>query len=79
MSLLLILVGTALVSIALFNRVPQFRSRGAVTSTRPPATPSPSPLVSTAPARLTEAGRATVTTVGGSVLLIALFLALSGL
>lgn len=36
------------------------------------------PAVAVLPARLTEAGRATLTTVGGSALIIAFFLALSG-
>ncbi|MFC3999633.1 hypothetical protein ACFOVU_27210 [Nocardiopsis sediminis] len=66
MSLTLILAGAALVAIALFNRVPALRSR--------PGGRGPG----FAPARLTEAGRATLTTVGGSLLIIAFFLALSG-
>ncbi|WP_017539990.1 MULTISPECIES: hypothetical protein [Nocardiopsis] len=37
------------------------------------------PAVAVLPARLTEAGRATLTTVGGSALIIAFFLALSGI
>lgn len=36
------------------------------------------PAVSVLPARLTEAGRAALTTMGGSALIIAFFLALSG-
>ncbi|MBV2362637.1 hypothetical protein ACFPZ0_12895 [Streptomonospora nanhaiensis] len=63
MSILLILLGAALVAIAVFNRVPRFQ-------------PAWSPQL--VPARLTEAGRATLTTVGGSALIIAFFLALSG-
>ncbi|MFC4560351.1 hypothetical protein ACFO4E_00620 [Nocardiopsis mangrovi] len=66
MSLTLILVGAALVAVALFNRVPALHGR--------PGRRTPG----FAPARLTEAGRATLTTVGGSLLIIAFFLALSG-
>ncbi|GAB3452124.1 hypothetical protein GCM10027570_29950 [Streptomonospora sediminis] len=60
MSLLLILAGAVLVTVAMFNRIPRFQA-GA-------------PLF--ARARLTEAGRATLTAIGGSALIIAFFLAL---
>lgn len=75
MSLALILLGTALVAVALFNRVPRLRAPAPSAGARP----TPTLRLHTAPARLTEAGRALVTTVGGSALIIAFFLALSGL
>ncbi|KIH97897.1 hypothetical protein LP52_16265 [Streptomonospora alba] len=64
MSLLLILAGAALVAIAMSNRVPRFQPSGAPQLVR---------------ARLTETGRAALTAVGGSALIIAFFLALSGI
>ncbi|MFD0776305.1 hypothetical protein ACFQZ2_20425 [Streptomonospora algeriensis] len=64
MSLLLILAGAALVAIAMSNRVPRLQISGAPQLAR---------------ARLTEGGRATLTAVGGSALIIAFFLALSGM
>lgn len=84
MSLTLIAVGAALVSIALFNKVPQYvpgrlpapRSAGGVATAQ---RTSASPRVRLAPARLTEQGRALLTTVGGSALIVAFFLSLSGL
>ncbi|MDT0302217.1 hypothetical protein [Streptomonospora wellingtoniae] len=63
MSLLLILAGAFLVAVAMFNRIPRFRARAIPQLVR---------------ARLTEAGRATLTAVGGSALIVAFFLALSG-
>lgn len=80
MSLLLILLGAPLVSIAMFNKVPRFlpgrvpaQRAGAVTAQRA------RPRVRFAPARLTEQGRALCTAVGGSTLIVAFFLTLSGL
>ncbi|WP_116244204.1 hypothetical protein [Nocardiopsis sp. FIRDI 009] len=63
MSLVLILFGAVLVSLALFNKVPRYAA-------------SRIRLVS---ARLTEQGRALCTAVGGSALIVAFFLTLSGL
>ncbi|WP_046470436.1 hypothetical protein [Allosalinactinospora lopnorensis] len=78
MSLVLILAGAALVSIALFNRVPRL-DPGAVSSAPPSrGTARSRPRLRLVHARLTETGRAALTTVGGSVLIIAFFLALSG-
>lgn len=71
-SLLLIAAGAALVAVALFNRVP--RIARAHRNGAPPR-----PRILTAPARLTELGRATLVTVGGTLLIAAFFLALSGL
>jgi len=62
-SLLLILAGAVLVAIAMSNRIPSFQARALPRLVR---------------ARLTEAGRATFAAVGGSALIIAFFLALSG-
>jgi hypothetical protein len=83
-SLTLIAVGAALVSIALFNKVPRFvpgrmaapRPAGGVATVERAGVP---PRVRLAPARLTEQGRALLTTVGGSALIVAFFLGLSGL
>jgi hypothetical protein len=62
-SLLLVLAGAALVAVAASNRVPRLGA--------------PGPRL--VPARLTEAGRATLTTVGGGALIAAFLLAaLSG-
>ncbi|GAA4915615.1 hypothetical protein [Streptomonospora salina] len=63
MSLLLILAGAVLVAVAMSNRVPRIPAGRAPHLVR---------------ARLTEAGRAALTAVGGSALIIAFFLALSG-
>lgn len=71
MSLALLLLGTLFVVIAMFNRVP------AVLAPRT-AAPTRSRLA-LVPARLTETGRAAVTTLGGSIAIVAFFLALSGL
>ncbi|WP_159943006.1 MULTISPECIES: hypothetical protein [unclassified Nocardiopsis] len=86
MSLVLILLGAALVSIAMFNKVPRYvpgRSapprpgrRGGVAAAPRAAVPPRVRLVS---ARLTEQGKALLTTVGGSALIVAFFLTLSGL
>ncbi|GAA1467864.1 hypothetical protein NE857_08470 [Nocardiopsis exhalans] len=84
MSLTLIVVGAVLVSIALFNKVPQYvpgrmpapRSGGGVATAQRTSAP---PRVRLASARLTEQGRALLTTVGGSALIVAFFLSLSGL
>ncbi|RNL85510.1 hypothetical protein [Halostreptopolyspora alba] len=78
MSLALILAGAALVAIALFNHVPQLGPPPvARPSTRVTAPSRPRPRL--VHARLTETGRATLTTLGGSILIVAFFLALSGL
>lgn len=82
MSLALILFGTALVTIAMFNKVPQYvpgrlpSYRGAAVASAPRDTARP--RVRLARARLTEQGRALLTAVGGSVLIAAFFLILSG-
>lgn len=84
MSLALIAVGTVLVSIALFNKVPRYvpgrlhapRSGGGVATAQRTSAPPRVRLVS---ARLTEQGRALLTAVGGSALIVAFFLSLSGL
>lgn len=83
MSLVLILVGAALVSAALFNKVPRYvpgrlpvpRGSGVATARRTAAPPR----LHWVSARLTEQGRALLTTVGGSALIVAFFLTLSGL
>ncbi|WP_150244508.1 hypothetical protein [Nocardiopsis quinghaiensis] len=85
MSLVLIILGAALVSVALFNKVPRYvpgRSSaprsgrgGSVTTAGRPGAP---PRVRLIPARLTEQGRALLTAVGGSTLILALFLTLFG-
>ncbi|WP_026118776.1 hypothetical protein [Nocardiopsis salina] len=85
MPLVLILLGAALVAVAMFNKVPQFVP-GRVVPPRVPARPGPvaaterveRPRVRLASARLTEQGRALLTAVGGSALIIAFFLTLSG-
>ncbi|OLT28855.1 hypothetical protein BJF83_13795 [Nocardiopsis sp. CNR-923] len=101
MSLALILFGAALVSLALFNKVPRYvpagrlpaRRRGSAARSRAVAarggtTARPRPAagavgtrarVELASARLTEQGRALCTAVGGSALIVAFFLTLSGL
>ncbi|MFD6949143.1 hypothetical protein A6A08_05870 [Nocardiopsis sp. TSRI0078] len=84
MSLVLILLGAALVAVALFNKVPRYvpgrppaprPGRGSVATARHPGVPPRVRLVS---ARLTEQGRALLTAVGGSALIVAFFLTLSG-
>ncbi len=77
MSLAMILAGTAMVLLALFNRVPRVGSGRLSRSSQHLAAPGKARprLVH---ARLTETGRAALTAVGGSVLIIAFFLALSG-
>lgn len=84
MPLVLILLGAALVAVAMFNKVPQFVP-GRVVPPRVPARPGAvaperveRPRVRLASARLTEQGRALLTAVGGSALIIAFFLTLSG-
>ncbi|GAA3763693.1 hypothetical protein [Salinactinospora qingdaonensis] len=92
MSLALILTGAVLVAIAAFNRVPRVGrrltnapstqvspSRGASRATATRSRTPPPPRLHMAPARLTEAGRATLTTLGGSMLIVAFFLTLSSL
>ncbi|MFI6575160.1 hypothetical protein ACIBFB_05120 [Nocardiopsis sp. NPDC050513] len=101
MSLVLILLGAALVSLALFNKVPRYvpagrlptRRRGAAArsgaaasrggaSARPRAAAAAAGTrarVELTSARLTEQGRALCTAVGGSALIVAFFLTLSGL
>lgn len=84
MSLVLIVFGAALVSLAMFNKVPQFvpgrapapRTGGGVATAQRAAIP---PRLRLVDARLTEQGRAVFTAIGGSALIIAFFLALSGL
>ncbi|GLU47653.1 hypothetical protein [Nocardiopsis ansamitocini] len=76
MSLALIVLGALLVAAAVLNRLP-FRPSRAVPAS--PASPPGRRHPHTAPIRLTEQGRATLTTIGGSMLIIAFFLALSGL
>lgn len=79
MSLVLLLLGAVLVAIALFDKVPR----------HVPGRPAPSPRdglsvlaarfrVRLVPARLTEPGKALLTTFGGSALIVAFFLTLSG-
>ncbi|SIO86698.1 hypothetical protein [Nocardiopsis sp. JB363] len=84
MSLVLIALGAVLVSVALFNKMPRFvaerpavyRSGGGVATAQRTAVP---PRLRLTDARLTENGRAVFTAIGGSALIIAFFLALSGL
>ncbi|CAM3875586.1 hypothetical protein GCM10009799_29520 [Nocardiopsis rhodophaea] len=90
MSLVLILAGAALVCIAMFNRVPRLvpadvgeprmaeRSGRVAAPPRRPRSDQRRLRLAFVPARLTETGRALLTTVGGSVLIVAFFLALSG-
>lgn len=90
MSLALIVLGSALLTIAVTNRLPLLtrrpptpRSAAAGRRDSAVAAPGRRPRVRsrarTVPARLTEQGRAVVTTLGGSLLIVAFFLALSGL
>lgn len=85
MPLVLILIGAALVAVAMFNKVPQFVPGRVVPPRVPPrhGTAAVServeyPRVRLASARLTDHGRALLTTIGGSALIIAFFLTLSG-
>ncbi len=83
MSLVLIALGAVLVSVALFNKLPRLvaerpappRTGGGVATAQRTAAP---PRLRLADARLTENGRAVFTAIGGSTLIIAFFLALSG-
>lgn len=83
MSLVLIALGAVLVSVALFNKLPRLvterpaasRTAGGVATA--PRTASP-PRLRLTDARLTENGRAVFTAIGGSTLIVAFFLALSG-
>ncbi|MFL1380534.1 MULTISPECIES: hypothetical protein [unclassified Nocardiopsis] len=84
MSLVLLAIGAVLVLLAMFNKVPRYvpprtpraPARGG-TATRTRARAS-GPRLRLAPARLTEQGRALLTGLGGSAMIIAFFLALSG-
>lgn len=84
MSLVLIALGAVLVSVALFNKMPRLvterpvasRAGGGVAAAQRTTAP---PRLRLADARLTENGRAVFTAIGGSALIIAFFLALSGL
>lgn len=83
MSLVLIALGAVLVSVALFNKFPRLvaerpavpRTGGGVATAQRTTAPLRLRL---ADARLTENGRAVFTAIGGSTLIIAFFLALSG-
>ncbi|MDT0331078.1 hypothetical protein [Nocardiopsis lambiniae] len=78
MSLTLLTIGAVLVLIAMFNKVPSYvpdRPGGRPTATRTATAP---PRLRLASARLTEQGRALLTTLGGSALIVAFFLVLSG-
>lgn len=85
-SLVLILLGTALVSVALFDKVPRYVPGrapapqpdrvGSVATARPARYLPRLRLVSV---RLTEQGKALLTVVGGSALIVAFFLTLSDL
>ena len=93
-SLVLLAFGAVLVLIAIFNRVPRYTPpraahtsarrapvhRGAAVRTAVKAAPRPTagPRLRLVPARLTEQGRALFTALGGSAMIIASFLALSG-
>lgn len=83
MSLVLIALGAALVSIAMFNKTPRFVP-GRVPAPRPGGGVATAQRTGTTPrlrlvdARLTEQGRAVFTAIGGSALIVAFFLALSG-
>lgn len=92
MTLVLIAVGAVLVSIAHFNKLPHFvpgrfappgadraapgGRGGAVAAARRTGSV---PRVRLEPARLTEQGQALLVTLGGSALIVAFFLTLSGL
>ncbi|MFD6096965.1 hypothetical protein ACFVWN_28540 [Nocardiopsis flavescens] len=83
MSLVLLAIGAVPVLVAMFNKVPRYvpprpgrvSPRGGGTATR--TAPAP-PGLRLASAHLTEQGRALLTTLGGSAMIIAFFLALSG-
>ncbi|WP_306366905.1 hypothetical protein [Nocardiopsis sp. CC223A] len=85
MSLVLLAIGAVLVLVAMFNRLPRYvpprtaraPARGG-TATRTRAETAAGPRLRLAPARLTEQGRALLTTLGGSAMIVAFFLALSG-
>ncbi|WP_150250604.1 hypothetical protein [Nocardiopsis deserti] len=87
MSLVLILLGAVLVTVAMFNKVPSYvpgripaprpDRGGSVATARSPETVRP--RVRLVSARLTEPGKALLTTLGGSALIVAFFLTLSGL
>ncbi|MEY9215492.1 hypothetical protein NI17_014605 [Thermobifida halotolerans] len=75
MSLILTVLGAVLVTIAITNRLPRWNRRPLAASRTRGHPPRRRLTVS---ARLTEKGRATLTTLGGSMLIVAFFLALSG-
>lgn len=88
-SLVLILLGAVLVAVALFNKVPSYvpgrfpatrtghgDRGGSVATARRSGT---RPRVRLVSAKLTEPGQALLTTLGGSALIVAFFLNLSGL
>lgn len=85
MSLVLILLGAVLVTVAMFNKVPSYvpgripapRPSGSVATAQSPEMVRP--RVRLVSARLTEPGKALLTTLGGSALIVAFFLTLSGL
>lgn len=94
MILSLILIGTVLVPIAMFNKVPRLEPARSPAARRRPVSAAQAsaasarprgpladqvfeyPRLRFVPARLTENGRALLTTVGGSALIVAFFLAL---
>lgn len=87
MSLVLLAIGTVPVLVAMFNKVPRYtpprtgRSPargGTATRVATRTAPAAAPRLRLAPARLTEQGRALLTALGGSAMIIAFFLALSG-
>ncbi|WP_017610821.1 hypothetical protein [Nocardiopsis xinjiangensis] len=85
MPLVLILLGAAMVAAAMFNKVPQFVPGRVVPSRAPSRQGAVAaserveyPRVRLASAHLTEQARALLTTIGGSALIIAFFLTLSG-
>ncbi|CAL9425740.1 hypothetical protein SUDANB121_01963 [Nocardiopsis dassonvillei] len=87
MSLVLLAIGVVPVLVAMFNKVPRYvpprpgrapARGGTATRTAPRAAAATAPRLRLAPARLTEQGRALLTTLGGSAMIIAFFLALSG-
>ncbi|WP_026122402.1 hypothetical protein [Nocardiopsis halotolerans] len=92
MSLVLILLGAVLVAVALFNKVPSYvpgrfptartghgarAGRGGSVATAQHS--GVRPRVRLVSAKLTEQGQALLTTLGGSALIVAFFLNLSGL
>lgn len=89
MSLVLLAIGAVLVLVAMFNRLPRYvpprtvraPARGGTatrTATRAATGTAAGPRLRLAPARLTEQGRALLTALGGSAMIVAFFLALSG-